>query len=313
MDYWRKSIERKKQRQRYGQGSIIDEVGREQQNKKQNKTKQKYYSQTCFRECVLPQTVRKGGLCPGESLPRPAGPPRWLYCSELETVCGRNRLSWETDWAGAEKRTELETDCGRKTAQYCTASSSRSSTCAGPVNACWSWVSPVHNVDETPSLPLLVHHCPGTLTCTVIYVFTRQGPYTLLFASNVCRNCQLNSFSVRRIGLGDPNINGQKGRQFNITIQNVRNFGVSHFFKATNQQLNCDNWQHCTYPVTVYGISTTWRTLVISLSCFGRVQQVLSLVIVANSFLVWWRWRRVFTWLLSVPAFSCSRQLSALL
>ena len=33
----------------------------------------------------------------------------------------------------------------------------------------------------------------------------------------------------------------------------------------------------------------------------------------ADSFLVWWRWRRVFTWLLSVPAFSCSGQLSALL
>ena len=23
--------------------------------------------------------------------------PCWLYRSELETVCGRNRLSWETD------------------------------------------------------------------------------------------------------------------------------------------------------------------------------------------------------------------------
>ena len=46
---------------------------------------------------------------------------------------------------------------------------------------------------------------------------------------------------------------------------------VSPFFKARNQQLNGDNGQHCTYPVTVYGVLTTWTTLAVILvsNCFA--------------------------------------------
>ena len=41
----------------------------------------------------------------------------------------------------------------------------------------------------------------------------------------------------------------------------MQTFEVSPFWKATDQQSNGDNGQHCTYPVRVDGVLTTWTTL----------------------------------------------------